>query len=479
MGLKNKFDDFLNSNKDYPILVGLLSGFYPLVFFYSNNFENINSLRHLLFFCLLFLILPSVSVFLIYHLFFYLKKTKPYRKHLLFILIIELTAIFFSQVYFLTIKKKLLLGLLILVCFVSLRLYNHYKKVIVFILLLSIMPVFKISEIIYHNFTNSDSWQQQRDQILNSSFKKKPNIYYIEPDGYASDVNLKGALYRFDNSEFDGWLKDKKFTLYNDFRSNYESTLTSNSSCFFMKHHYYNVNSDFKYARDLITGNNPVLKIFKNNNYKTFFLTESPYLLANSPRIAYDYCNFKAEDVPYFNVFKTKKDVLIDLKSQILNNKDTNNFFFIEKFMPNHIAVYEQSSLGVEKERTEYIKRLKEANYWLKIIIAFIEKSDPSAIVIIGADHGGFVGFSNTLEASKKITDKALLKSIFGAKLAIKWNSSQHSQYDSELKSSVNLFRVLFSFLSNDKTLLKNLESNRSYNLYKPNDFSKIYTAIE
>ncbi|CAD0005957.1 hypothetical protein [Flavobacterium salmonis] len=479
MNIKEKFDGFINNDKDYPFLVGFLSGFYPLVFFYSNNFEDINSLRHVVYFSFLFLILPSISIFLLYHLFIRFKKLQLYRKHFLFVVVVELTAAYFSQVYFLTIKKKLLLGLLVFVCFISLKLYKHYKKIIVFILLLSVIPVLKVSEIIWGNLRNSASWQQQPDYILNTSFKKKPNVYYIEPDGYASNENLKGILYRFDNSEFDEWLKEKKFTLYNDFRSNYESTLTSNSSCFFMKHHYYNINSNFKYSRDLITGKNPVLKIFKKNTYKTFFLTESPYLLANSPNVEYDYCNFNSDEVPYFNVFESKRNLLSDLKHQILKNRGTNNFFFIEKFAPNHISVYKQQSLGIEKERISYIKRLREANKWLKETVSFIEKNDSNAIIIIGADHGGFVGFSHTLEASKKISDKVLLKSIFGAKLAIKWNTSQYIEYDSKLKSSVNLFRVLFSFLSEDKELLKNLQPDKSYNLYQPNDFSKIYIAIE
>ena len=73
----------------------------------------------------------------------------------------------------------------------------------------------------YLNFTNSAEWQVQPDAILETKFKKTPNIYYIQPDGYANETNLKGPLYQFDNSEFDGWLKDNKFTLYDDYRSNY------------------------------------------------------------------------------------------------------------------------------------------------------------------------------------------------------------------------------------------------------------------
>jgi hypothetical protein len=71
------------------------------------------------------------------------------------------------------------------------------------------------------------------------------------------------------------------------------------------------------------------------------------------------------------------------------------------------------------------------------------------------------------------------LNSIFGAKLAIKWNGVHHSEYDSQLKSSVNLFRILFSYLSEDKLLLNNLQPDASYNSYDASDFSKVYKAIE
>ncbi len=119
------------------------------------------------------------------------------------------------------------------------------------------------------------------------------------------------------------------------------------------------------------------------------------------------------------------------------------------------------------------------ANVWLKNAITIIEKNDPNAIIIIGADHGGFVGFDYALEAQKKVTNPLLIQSIFGAKLAIKWNNSQHSEYDSKLKTSVNLFRIVFSFLSEDKTLLQHLQPDASYNCYDSTDFTKVYKAID
>ena len=44
--IKGKFNDFLNNSKDYPLFVGFMAGFYPLIFFYSNNYESINSYQH-------------------------------------------------------------------------------------------------------------------------------------------------------------------------------------------------------------------------------------------------------------------------------------------------------------------------------------------------------------------------------------------------------------------------------------------------
>jgi hypothetical protein len=477
--IKERFNHFINGSKDYPLLVGFLSGFYPMVFYYSNNFESINSIEHLVFFSFLFLFTPTIAIFLVYNILSFFEKLKPYKKHFLFIVSIELSAIFFSQVYFLTLKKKLLLLLLIVVMIISVKVYRDYKKILVFIFLMAILPLFSISSKIVSNYTNSSTWQNQPDAILKTKFKIKPNIYYIQPDGYANEVNLKGLLYHYNNYEFDAWLKNKEFTLYNDFRSNYESTIYSNSSCFFMKHHFYIENSSFKYTRDYIIGENPVLEIFKNNNYKTFFITETAYLLTNRPEMAYDYCNFNTEEISYFNGFSNHKNITNTIKSQIINNSKTNNFFFIESFSPSHISVYKENSLGIKKERDEYINRLKIANDWLQNIITFIDKEDPNSIIIIGADHGGFVGFQSTEEASKKITNKGLLQSIFGAKLAIRWNDLEYSQYDSNLKTSVNLFRVLFSYLSKDKMLLNNLQPDISYNLDGMNDTSKVYIAIE
>jgi hypothetical protein len=477
--IKEKFNFFLNNSKNYPVLAGFSIGFYAFVFYFSNNFDLVNSWRQTLAFLLNFIVVPTAIVFGIFKI---IQKSKfsSFATQSIFIIMLVLLPIYlFGISNLLASYKKMGLLVILLFCLIIFKIKN-YKYFIVLVFLMTVLPIVKLGKIIYLNYTNSTEWKLQPDAILKTQFKIKPNIYYIQPDGYTNETNLKGSLYRFDNSEFDGWLNDQKFSLYDDYRSNYPSTLYSNSSCFFMKHHFSNEFSKFNYARDYIVGRNPVLEIFKNNNYKTFFITEIPYLLMNRPSVYFDYCNYKLEELPYFkDGLSCFKEITNEIENQIVLNKETSNFFFIEKFNPGHINPSKIKGGSIEKERLEYLKSLQIANAWLKKTITIIEKNDPNAIIIIGADHGGYVGFEYTSQAQNKITDRKLLNSIFGAKLAIKWNGIHHSEYDAQLKSSVNLFRILFSFLSEDKLLLNNLQPDASYNSYDASDFSKVYKAIE
>lgn len=483
MGVKFNFkqmiNQFFNNSKDYPLLAGFSIGFYALVFYYSNNFDLVNSWQQSFVFLFIFILFPSAIVLVIYKI---LQKSKfsHFAAQIIFIMMLVLLPIYIFGIPNILASYKKIGLLIILIAVVVLFKIKNYKYFICFVFLMSILPTLKLGKIVYLNFINSTEWQIQADAILQTKFKKKVNIYYIQPDGYASEPNLNGALYNYNNSEFDGWLKQNKFTLYDNYRSNYFSTLYSNSSCFFMKHHFAKEFARFNYARDFIIGWNPVLEVFKGNNYKTFFITEIPYLLMNRSTVYFDYCNYKFDELPFFSDgLSCFKEIKREIKNQILLNKGTNNFFFIEKFNPGHIHPNKIKGSSIEKERQEYLKNLRIANVWLKKTIMIIENNDPNAIIIIGADHGGYVGFECTSEGRNYITDPKLLYSIFGAKLAIKWNDKRHAEYDANLKTPVNLFRVVFSYLSADKGILKNLQPNTSYNRYESARFSKVYMAID
>lgn len=474
--VKEKFNHFLNNSKDYPLLVGFISGFYPLVFYYSNNYESINSYQHFLFFSFLFLVVPTVCSYLLYKVFDSFEKLKFYKRHLLFILVIEIMAIFLSQVYYLNLKKKLLLALLIILCFLSLKAYKHYKKLLLFVVFLSVIPFFKcIYIIVYKNTTDTTAWMQQPDAIENVQFKKKPNIYFIEPDGYAGKETMSSKPYNYKNTMYD-WLEDNSFKVYEKTRSNYPITLVSNASMFSMKQHCFGNNLFGEYevedSRHIIIGNNPVISILKKNNYKTFFITEVSYFQQNLSDKNYDYFNIKDSEIPFFdNGFVINKDVSTDFINCLKVNASVTQpqFYFIQKLTPGHIHF---DGTGKKAERILYLKHVEQANMWIKEMIDLINTKDPNAIIMIASDHGGFVGLESDSQMFTE-KDKVLVKSIYSNLIAIKWDNDSHSQYDEKLKTNVNIFRILFSYLSEDKLLLDNLENDGSYNINHDNYFSK------
>lgn len=459
--IRKNLEAFITNDREYPILAGLSIGLYMLLFYYSNNFEHATSWPQLLFAVGYYVGVPCIAL---YGTFLIVRSTRfgSYVRQLLFIVALSILSWYVLQHAHLPYSyKKLFVISVVFIVLLSFR-FRNYKIIIFILMLMSVFPAFTLSKIVYKNLTNPD-WTVQPDAILAAKFVKKPNVYYIQTDGYANANTLKNAPYNFDNSDFDSWLSESGFTQYATFKSNYSSTLKSNSSCFNMKHHYSNESVMFKNAADFILDENPVVEVFRNNGYKSFFIAEKPYMLMNRPDVRFDYTNFSHTKLPFLrDGWEVTRDITADLKQQIQTNKSSSNFFFIEKFSPGHIAVTKSSSKGIEQERKEYLQRLAETNDWLEEVVGFISENDPNAIIIIGADHGGFVGYEYTLEIFEQPREE-LRSSVFGAALAIKWNGENHRQYDQNLKTSVNLFRTLFAFLSEDQQYLEHLQPDENY----------------
>lgn len=479
--IKEKLQAFIDSDKDVPVLAGFSVGFYMMLFYYSKNFALANSPEQFLFFTGYYIVLPIAILFTGYKL-LGIFKLSNYRKNFLFLGIIALFVFYMPHKGALDISQEIIIVIAIVIAAVlSIWFKKYYKLFILLLFLMSVFNVKPIAGVVYKAIISSDEWKKMPDDIETVRFQQKPNVYYIQPDGYTSFSNFKNnKYYSIDNSDYENFLKQNGFNLYENYRSNYLSTLLSNSATFSMKHHYIQRDVDTYGTRAIIVGDNPVLRIFKSNGYKTSFITEKPYLIMNRPNLGYDFCNIKYDEMPYLGDgfdAGSKRDVLEDLKKQMAVNGTSGNFYFVEKFLPGHIPTFNADSEGVEKERERHLKKIVKSSVWLKEIIKYIVDKDPNAIVIIGADHGGFIGFSYTQESLKKITDKDLIYSIFGAQLAIKWNNTKAADYDKDLKSGVNLFRTVFSFLASDKKYLDNQENNGSYiQLKQP---SGIYKYID
>jgi len=462
--VRERIINFINSKKQYPILAAIASGLYPLLYYYNTNFTQVDSWSQLVYFIALFILFP-VAVFITVDFLTY--KFKILFKYKVRIL----TVLNLGWFGFLILLSTLGLSskLVFVVTFLSLILgsifYKQLKKIIVFQLLLSFLVFILLIPNIYRHLTYSKEWMQQPDNILNVKFNQTPNIYMIQVDGYANFTELDKGYYNFDNKNFNKYLRDNGFKLYLDYRSNYFSTLSSNSSLFSMKHHYYSnpkkTFSELLNARSVIVSENPVLQILKRNNYKTHLLMEKAYFLINRPKIGYDYCNVDYSEVSYLDRgFWVEKTLENDLEAVLPKEPTSNNFYFIQKLLPSHVTNTLRSSAKIEREH--YLKRLEEANIWLEDLIAKIEKKDKNALIIISADHGGFVGFNSTLETEIKQTDRDLIYSIYTSILAIKWNNKSPA-FDGKFKTPVNFFRILFSYLSENETYLRALQEDKSY----------------
>lgn len=480
---KRKLNLFLNSSKAYPTITIVAASLYALLYYYDKNYALINSKSQFAFLVSLYVILPLFFYYLLNFTLTKVPSIRNYRKFLLPIFNLSCFFIFIVVSVYGFHKLKLVLALILGVC-LGVLFAKHIKKIVVIQLILVGLVLPKLIPDLYREIVYSKDWMTQPDAIETAVFKKRPNIYVIQPDGYANFSAFKDSIYNYDNSKFELFLKTKGFKAYNDYRSNYFSTLSSNSSMLSMKHHYYgdttlDINPKHN-RRNEIVESNPVLRTFKYNNYKTFLMLQAPYLLANRPTVDFDYCNFSLDEVSYISRgFSKQKELIEDTKSTIIENKSTSNFFFIESMLPSHISTYYKATSSVESERLEYLKQVELANEWLIELVNFITQEDPNGLIIIAADHGGYVGLNYTVESMTKTTDPLLINSMFSSILAIKWPNNKFPEFDSELKTSVNLFRILFSYLSKNETYLENLQEDRSYIIIKKGAPKGVYEYVD
>ncbi|OMP30226.1 sulfatase-like hydrolase/transferase [Mangrovimonas sp. DI 80] len=479
--LRERLVEFTTNDKQYPILSALGAGLYPLIYYYNNNFSLVNSWGQFVLFVLWFLVVPIV----VFQIVSVISKKVLSQKKYGYVLPV-LNFVLFGGLMILStygVGKKRYLLVTVAALGLGFLLQKHFKKILVIQFILILLAVPKLIANIQRHVSYDRTWMSLSDNIEEVKFTRKPNVYVIQPDGYPNFEELKRGYYNFDNSQLEGFLQDNGFTLYEGFRSNYFSTLSSNSSMFAMKHHYYNNppkgENEFYNARDIIVGQNSVVPVFKKNGYNTSLLLEKSYLLLNKPELQYDFCNIAQDDLSFLaRGFEITKDLKADLENSLQNQTNEPNFYFIEKISPGHITTYKNRSLGKEKERLNYLEKLKSANDWLKEMVQLIQTHDDNALIVIVADHGGFVGMDYTLECKEKQTNRDLIYSIFSTALAVKWPENPMN-YDKDLKTNVNLFRVLFSYLSENPKYLENLESDTSFVVLKEGAPFGVYQYID
>lgn len=450
----------------FPFLYALAAGLYPIVYYYSKNFTLVATWRHLGYFALIYIGIPFLCLLIAQQLI----KKGVFGKYGKYVLpFINLS--FFFVLILLTMKgillKKLSVGLICLAALMVFFLYKHFKKwVLLQLLLAGVSLVWLVPQLV--NYASiSEDWKKQPDAIASTVLKSKPNIYFIQPDGYVNFSELRQGAYGIDPSTFQNYLTAQNFVHYPNTHSNYPSTLTSNSATFMMKHHYYEGKEYFKEmprTREVIVSDNTVLEVLKNNGYQTNLLIELPYFMLSRPQMGYDFCNFSYTEVsPIGTGLGKPRDVLPVLQDLLNKESQQPQFYFIEVFAPGHIRGAKSLSKGKEKEKEIWLEDLDAANERLTGLIDAINSKDPNALIIMLADHGGFVGLDYTAQYQTKTQERDIIYSMFSANLSIKWPQEAPTELAPYFKSNVNVFRVLFSHLANDPVLLENLQPDTSY----------------
>jgi hypothetical protein len=479
---KSRIKKFFGTISENPLFIALGVGLYPLFFYYSRNFGMINSWEQFGFFLLLFTVFP-IGFFSILKWFTIQTFAAKWGKYLLPFFSIFLFLFYIKIILYADIQRKIILVIFIVAVLLAFFLHKYFKKWIQIQLVLAVIGLIGLVPMLMKYLNYSIDWMQQPDTIEEVIFKKNPNIYYIQPDGYASFSQMESDYYNVDNSGFNAFLSKNNFKNYPNFRSNYITTISSNSATFMMKHHYYNKGKDYSEmlnARKNIISKNPVLSIFKSNGYKTHFITEHPYLLVNRPKKGFDFINFNYKEIPYISTgFNVERDVFLDLENAINSKNDGGNFFFVEIFDPSHVSTTKEASKGKVAERQQWIQKLAIANRKLEKMINLISEKDPNALILIMADHGGFVGLDYTRQVYTKTSNPEIIYTTFGAILSIKWPNGEVPQIDSNLKSCINVFRILFSYLSDDNKYLQHLEEDGSYLILKDGADPGVYKYID
>ncbi len=78
-------------------------------------------------------------------------------------------------------------------------------------------------------------------------------------------------------------------------------------------------------------------------------------------------------------------------------------------------------------------------------------------------DNGSYVGLKYAQETAIKTDDKNKIRSVFSNLFTIRGVDSTFQNNNKNLKTSVNVFRVSFSYLSENKKYLTHLQDDGSY----------------
>ena len=473
-----------------PYVLALLAGLFPFLFYYSNNWyvnETYKSLFIIgIFSGIIWAVLSLYHVMLSWfgRKFFNRDATKIVLRlfvlgsilEMAFLLRGTLSALMANEVY-----PFLIVGLLASVlAWLSPKIQIWRFNMVFMVLCLWIMGngLYSVASTERDTFEINQS-EDKKEQMIYDQVKisQKSNVYYIVPDGYPNREALN-KIYGINNTAFYSQLESLGFTIHHSAFSNYSHSMGSIGATFGMGHHYYRGKIGFNellYGRDFIVSEqNPVVHIFKNNGYQVHFVHEDEYMLRRgcfvdscSPRfflgkyldvlipkpIIYRFPNLRRARGIQWGFFK--ETVLRHIDTIAADHRP--HFTYIHAQHPGHGWFWHPTSEKWASWRKDFVKRIQVTNGEITSWVQRILTRDPNALIIINGDHGawglGVYGGPIDEEILKDVPNDLIALDHLGVLLAIRWPDGA-SRYDRDIRTNVNLFRYIFSYLSESEDIL-------------------------
>ena len=488
------------------IQVAILAGFYPAVFFLSNNW-HIFSLKQSIALLVGTLIVSLIMLFAISYSLDYIARFLCKKLHFsndisdmkrsFFNPILTLCTLLFcfyllrntlESIDIHRISLYVIIGVIVVV-FAGLANKRGLKPILYSLVVLSSLAIINLCVNVYQESSVPiDTWAARNkatyDQV---KFHKKPNVYLVIAESYSNKAALK-AVYELDNSPFYEAMGDLGFKLNHDHFSNYNHTLASLSSLFGMDHHYglfEGRNFDSLGGRRLLEAKvyNPVIDVFRANKYKIQYLHSVSGLMPNgadvdfympSPSLLQGLEVFLTEqNIIAPGVFNGKKSTtLASIKNQISDTtlKSDPYFSFIYLDFPGHSPsrLKDRSKMVINQKlgqfRSAYGINMDSANQKLIDLMEFIVEKDKESIIILIGDHGSW-GFRFMQDAQgRRISHQLFILDRFGVLAGIRGPVALTGLMENgTIKTHVNLFKYLFAYLSENQKILKTVAPDDSY----------------
>jgi len=339
------------------------------------------------------------------------------------------------------------------------------------------------------------SWHDANRSVNDGiEFARTPNVYTILLESYQSPRAME-MVYGLDIGNFVANLERRSFHVAEQHFSNYPNTVFSLSSMMAMEHHHGRFAAgklDAIGARELIGGKyyNAVLDVFGRNGYETQYILNADYVFIRGDALGFAYPErtplqvFKVYQLEPLNRLLGRLDssygleesarmngesfsTALEERLEIAVESNAPHFSVIKPAWTDHSHPYTMwHKLG--RWPWEYRKSVKEANPKILGLVDLIIERDPTAIIVMTGDHGGWrwrnvwLGkrdLNATLRA-RPVDGETLAQDLFGVFFGIR--GAGEGECVNRLHSSINVFRCIFSELAEDDSILSTLAGSES-----------------